>query len=246
MVPLAMRREPSRRTSALSRPCWPARWRWRRPVGGRYAGARGARQCRVAADAGRGEPAGERGWGVYKGSGDQAWTPYQRARGEKKQLLAKIALAPKAKWYGQWIPTNQITGARCATTSANAQAGRPRGARADDRLPPQAVGGGGLHAAADRQGAAGLQEVDRRVRGRDRCRPRRAGAAAGRAVRALRAGRVAAAVAADRVRLARLQRAAQHQRLHRRRRLRLAAQRPGQGAQDPAARRASTRPAASR
>src|SRR4051812_33559322 len=55
-------------------------------------------------------PLANRTWGVYKGSGDQAWTPYQRAKGTKKQLLAKIALAPKAKWYGQWIPTNQIQG----------------------------------------------------------------------------------------------------------------------------------------
>src|SRR3954465_8406303 len=55
-------------------------------------------------------PLANRTWGVYKGSGDQAWTPYQRAKGARKQLLAKIALAPKAKWYGQWIPTNQVQG----------------------------------------------------------------------------------------------------------------------------------------
>ena len=31
-------------------------------------------------------PLANRAWGVYKGSGDQAWTPYQRARGQKKSL----------------------------------------------------------------------------------------------------------------------------------------------------------------
>src|SRR6478752_8641949 len=69
-------------------------------------------------------PLANRTWGVYKGSGDQAWTPYQRARGVKKQLLAKIALAPKAKWYGQWIPTSQIQG-KVRDHIANAQAGDP-------------------------------------------------------------------------------------------------------------------------
>src|SRR3954453_18840728 len=67
-------------------------------------------------------PLANRTWGVYKGSGDQAWTPYQRARGAKKQLLAKIALAPKAKWYGQWIPTRQVQG-KVRDHIVNAQAG---------------------------------------------------------------------------------------------------------------------------
>src|SRR6187549_1831998 len=69
-------------------------------------------------------PLANRTWGVYKGAGDQAWTPYQRARGAKKQLLAKIALAPKAKWYGQWIPTKQIQG-KVRDHIVNAQAGDP-------------------------------------------------------------------------------------------------------------------------
>src|SRR4051794_10221948 len=69
-------------------------------------------------------PLANRTWGVYKGSGDQAWTPYQRARGAKKRLLAKIALAPKAKWYGQWIPTKQIEG-KVRDHIVNAQAGDP-------------------------------------------------------------------------------------------------------------------------
>lgn len=53
-------------------------------------------------------PLANRAWGVYKGKGDQAWTPYVNARGKKKALLAKIALAPKAKWYGQWISHRDI------------------------------------------------------------------------------------------------------------------------------------------
>ena len=69
-------------------------------------------------------PLANRTWGVYKGSGDQAWTPYQKARGAKKKLLAKIALAPKAKWYGQWIPAKQVRG-KVRDHIANAQAGDP-------------------------------------------------------------------------------------------------------------------------
>jgi endoglucanase len=46
--------------------------------------------------------------GVYKGSMEQAWDPYVRAEGERKELLAKIALRPKAKWFGEWIPTRDI------------------------------------------------------------------------------------------------------------------------------------------
>jgi len=47
-------------------------------------------------------------WGVYKGSADQAWDPYVRSTGRQRALLAKIALRPKAKWFGDWIPNSRI------------------------------------------------------------------------------------------------------------------------------------------
>lgn len=47
--------------------------------------------------------------GVYKGNGDQAWQPYVRSRGTNRALLAKIALRPKAKWFGGWIKNSEIT-----------------------------------------------------------------------------------------------------------------------------------------
>ena len=31
-------------------------------------------------------PLANRTWGVYKGAGDQAWTPYQQAKGKKKHM----------------------------------------------------------------------------------------------------------------------------------------------------------------
>ncbi|MEA2425250.1 MAG: endoglucanase [Thermoleophilaceae bacterium] len=120
-----MRREPSRRTAALSLVC---------------AGVLASALAVAAPQAAVGQspvrapvaertpvetnPLANRTWGVYKGSGDQAWTPYVRAHGQKKQLLAKIALAPKAKWFGQWIPTGQVTG-KVRDYIANAQAGDP-------------------------------------------------------------------------------------------------------------------------
>ena len=60
--------------------------------------------------------------GVYQGSMDQAWEPYVKATGERKRLLAKIALRPKAKWFGEWIPTRDI-GAKVRSYIANATGG---------------------------------------------------------------------------------------------------------------------------
>src|SRR5262249_12103557 len=51
--------------------------------------------------------------------------PYQNAHGAKKKLLGYIALAPKAKWFGAWIPDNQIR-QRVQEYVANAQHGDPR------------------------------------------------------------------------------------------------------------------------
>ena len=63
-------------------------------------------------------------WGVYLGPMDQTWAPYARSTGTEREELAKIALAPKAKWFGAWIPTAQI-GAKVRDYVANAQAGNP-------------------------------------------------------------------------------------------------------------------------
>jgi endoglucanase len=53
-------------------------------------------------------PLAGRPWGVYKGPLDQAWPPYARATGETKDLLGRIALTPKAKWFGSWVPNGDI------------------------------------------------------------------------------------------------------------------------------------------
>ncbi|WP_193605398.1 glycoside hydrolase family 6 protein [Nocardioides dongkuii] len=61
-------------------------------------------------------------WGVYRGGAEMAWAPYQRSSGKNRRLLAKIALAPKAKWFGDWIPDGQI-GAKVEEYVANATGG---------------------------------------------------------------------------------------------------------------------------
>jgi endoglucanase len=53
-------------------------------------------------------PLAGRPWGVYQGDGEMAWAPYARAGGEERTLLGKIALAPKAKWFGGWISNGEI------------------------------------------------------------------------------------------------------------------------------------------
>ena len=55
-----------------------------------------------------GNPLAGREWGVYKGPAEMAWAPYVKATGKRKARLATIALAPKAKWFGAWIPDRDI------------------------------------------------------------------------------------------------------------------------------------------
>lgn len=63
-------------------------------------------------------------WGVYKGAADQAWPPYARSTGTNRALLAKIALRPKAKWFGRWISNGDIT-AKVRAYIANSTGGDP-------------------------------------------------------------------------------------------------------------------------
>ncbi|GAB2876620.1 glycoside hydrolase family 6 protein [Nocardioides pacificus] len=53
-------------------------------------------------------PLANRMWGVYDGPQDQVYAPYQRASGTTKQLLGKIALRPRTKWYGSFVPDGSI------------------------------------------------------------------------------------------------------------------------------------------
>jgi endoglucanase len=61
-----------------------------------------------ASSANPSNPLAGRAWGVYEGPADPAWNPYLNAKGNKKQTLATIALTPKAKFFGAWIPNSEI------------------------------------------------------------------------------------------------------------------------------------------
>lgn len=79
-----------------------------------------------AAEPSSDNPFADRPWGVYLGSGDQTWAPYVSSTGTRRELLAKIALAPKAKWFGAWVPASQIESkVRGYIASSLEQAGDP-------------------------------------------------------------------------------------------------------------------------
>src|ERR1700752_332594 len=48
-------------------------------------------------------------WGVYQGPIDEVWPAYVHAQGRSRQMLAKIALAPRAVGAGAWDGTPQAT-----------------------------------------------------------------------------------------------------------------------------------------
>lgn len=53
-------------------------------------------------------PLAGRVWGVYDGPQDQVWAPYNAATGEEKELIGRIALRPRTKWYGAFVPDQLI------------------------------------------------------------------------------------------------------------------------------------------
>ena len=91
------------------------------PASSAQAPADSSAPQRVAAD---GNPLAGHRWGVYKGAADQAWPPYARSTGTNRALLAKIALRPKAKWFGRWISNGDIT-AKVRAYIANSTGGDP-------------------------------------------------------------------------------------------------------------------------
>ncbi|HWJ81058.1 MAG TPA: glycoside hydrolase family 6 protein [Nocardioides sp.] len=54
-------------------------------------------------------PLAGRAWGVYKGSAEPTWPAYVQATGDTKEQLKRLALTPKAKFFGAWIPDREIT-----------------------------------------------------------------------------------------------------------------------------------------
>ena len=55
-------------------------------------------------------PLAERPWATYQGRTDPVWIAWQRSHGRTQRLLGKIALAPRTRWYGDWVPTGRIEG----------------------------------------------------------------------------------------------------------------------------------------
>lgn len=62
----------------------------------------------TAASASEDNPLAGREWGVARSSSDLAWVAYQEQSGHKRKLLGRIALHPTNRWFGAWIPDDQI------------------------------------------------------------------------------------------------------------------------------------------
>lgn len=69
-------------------------------------------------------PLAGRRWGVYLGPQDQVSAPYAASSGVRRELLSKIALRPRTKWYGAWVPDDRITSTVQSYIAAS-QAGDP-------------------------------------------------------------------------------------------------------------------------
>ena len=85
--------------------------------------ARARAERRATALAARNPLAG-RSWGVYQGPREPTSAPYAAATGATKEALAKIALRPKAAWFGAWISDAEI-GADVSRYIAGTQQGDP-------------------------------------------------------------------------------------------------------------------------
>jgi hypothetical protein len=63
-------------------------------------------------------------WGNYTGPADDAYNAYRAASGTTKTLLGKIALRPRMRWFGAWIPNDKIH-QKLADYIANVTQGHP-------------------------------------------------------------------------------------------------------------------------
>ncbi len=71
-----------------------------------------------------GDPIAGMAWGNYSGPQDEVFPAYRAATGRDRQLLAKIALRPRVRWFGAWYPTAVIE-RTVRDYIANATAGNP-------------------------------------------------------------------------------------------------------------------------
>lgn len=78
----------------------------------------------ASADAGGDNPLAGGTWGVYKGGADGVWPAFQAASGVDRGLIAKSALRPRVRWFGQWIADGDIQ-AKVRDYVVQTQAGDP-------------------------------------------------------------------------------------------------------------------------
>jgi endoglucanase len=54
-----------------------------------------------------GDPIAGLAWGNYSGPLDEVFPAYRAATGTTRQLLARIALRPRMRWFGSWYPNDE-------------------------------------------------------------------------------------------------------------------------------------------
>jgi hypothetical protein len=62
----------------------------------------------VAVAAAAENPLASAPWGVYTGSADGVYPAWEAADGDRKALIGKVALRPRVRWMGSWIPARDI------------------------------------------------------------------------------------------------------------------------------------------
>jgi endoglucanase len=92
---------------------------------GPFAGAQPTGpSARSAYPANAGNPLAGGTWGVYTGSADGVYPAYESAVGTDKDLLAKVALRPRVRWFGGWMSASDAA-AKLRDYIATTQAGDP-------------------------------------------------------------------------------------------------------------------------
>ena len=78
------------------------------PAGAVGAAGQQRSAARPAANPNPSNPLANITWGNYTSSIDPVFNAYDKATGSTKTLLGKIAFKPRVRWFGSWVPDNQI------------------------------------------------------------------------------------------------------------------------------------------
>jgi endoglucanase len=79
-----------------------------RPAAATTAAVKATSAAKAAANPNPSNPLANITWGNYNGSLDPVFNAYDKAQGNSKKLLGKIAFKPRVRWFGSWAADNKI------------------------------------------------------------------------------------------------------------------------------------------